>query len=166
MGAASVDHRCVKTNDHTVAAGRSVDPARWQGSFDAMTGRIAGRLARVEPRRRIRRWVLGLLSDLPRKNCWTIAKWAGEATPDGMHHLLNRAKWDAEVVRDDLRDYVLGPHQPAQPGPRLPPPADPPQPRHRRTRLPPLLLAPTRTAHHLGEGPWIKVASRGDISVR
>lgn len=46
--------------------------------------RIAGRFARVEPRRRARRLVLGLLSDLPRKNCWTIAEWAGEATP-GRH---------------------------------------------------------------------------------
>lgn len=49
---------------------------------------------------------LGPLSDLPRKNCWTIAEWAGEATPDGMQHLLNRAKWDADAVRDGLRDYV------------------------------------------------------------
>lgn len=43
--------------------------------------RIAGRFARVEPCRRIRHLVLGLLADLPRKNCWTIAEWAGEATP-------------------------------------------------------------------------------------
>ncbi|MFH8661158.1 IS701 family transposase [Streptomyces afghaniensis] len=43
--------------------------------------------------------MLGLLSDLPRKNCWTIAEWAGEATPDGMQHLLGRAKWEAEQVR-------------------------------------------------------------------
>jgi hypothetical protein len=28
--------------------------------------------------------VLGLLADLPRKNCWTIAEHAGQATPDGM----------------------------------------------------------------------------------
>ncbi|MBT2478572.1 IS701 family transposase [Streptomyces sp. ISL-94] len=68
--------------------------------------RIAGRFTRVEPRRRIRRLVLGLLSDLPRKNCWTIAEWAGEASPDGMQHLLNRAKWDADAVRNDVRDYV------------------------------------------------------------
>ena len=54
-------------------------------------GRIAGRFARVEPRRRAGRLVLGLLSDLPRKNCWTIAEWAGETTPDGMQHLLCRA---------------------------------------------------------------------------
>lgn len=69
--------------------------------------RIAGRFARVEPRRRVRQLVLGLLSDLPRKNCWTIAEWAGDKTPDGMQHLLGRAKWDADQVRDDLRQYVV-----------------------------------------------------------
>jgi hypothetical protein len=30
--------------------------------------------------------VLGLLADLPRKNCWTIAEHAGDITPDGMQH--------------------------------------------------------------------------------
>ncbi|MET9771993.1 IS701 family transposase [Streptomyces sp. NPDC006415] len=69
--------------------------------------RIAGRFARVEPRRRVRDLVLGLVSDLPRKNCWSIAEWAGEASPDGMQHLLGRAKWDADCVRDDVREYVL-----------------------------------------------------------
>jgi hypothetical protein len=70
-------------------------------------GRIAGRFARVEPRRRVRALVLGLLSDLPRKNCWSITEWAGEAGPDGMQHLLGRARWDADRVRDDVREYVL-----------------------------------------------------------
>ena len=51
--------------------------------------------------------MLGLLADLPRKNCWTIAEHAGDATPDGMQHLLARAVWDADAVRDDLRDYVV-----------------------------------------------------------
>jgi SRSO17 transposase len=70
-------------------------------------GRIAGRFARVEPRRRARAFVLGLLSGLQRKNCWTIAEHAGDATPDGMQHLLAGARWDAGVVRDDVRDYVV-----------------------------------------------------------
>lgn len=73
--------------------------------------RIAGRFARVEPRRRVRDLVLGLLSDLPRKNCWSIAEWAGQASPHGMQHLLGRAEWDADTVRDtvrdDVREYVL-----------------------------------------------------------
>ncbi|MBB5792358.1 SRSO17 transposase [Streptomyces caelestis] len=97
----------MKTNDRAVAAGHSVDPARWQEAFDGLMSRIAGRFARVEPRRRAGRLVLGLLPDLPRKNCWTIAEWAGERTSDGMQHLLGRAKWDADRVRDDVRDYVV-----------------------------------------------------------
>jgi SRSO17 transposase len=93
--------------DQAVAAGHSVVPARWQTLFEGLMGRIAGRFARVEPRRRARKMVLGLLADLPRKNCWTIAEHVGDATPDGLQHLLGRARWDADRVRDDLRAFVL-----------------------------------------------------------
>jgi SRSO17 transposase len=75
--------------------------------FDELMGRIAGRFTRVEPRRRARAFVLGLLADLPRKNCWSIAEHAGDATPGGMQHLLAGARWDADAVRDDLRGYVV-----------------------------------------------------------
>jgi SRSO17 transposase len=98
----------VTTHDNpAVAAVFSVDPARWRDQFDDLMGRIAGRFARVEPRRRARAFVLGLLSGLRRKNCWTIAELAGDATPDGMQHLLAAARWDADAVRDDLRGYVI-----------------------------------------------------------
>ena len=70
-------------------------------------GRVAARFARVEPRRRARAFVAGLLAELPRKNCWTIAEHAGDAGPDGMQHLLARAVWDADAVRDDVRGYVV-----------------------------------------------------------
>ncbi|WP_181009259.1 transposase, partial [Streptomyces sp. SM11] len=70
-------------------------------------GRIAGRFVRVEPRRRARAFVLGLLSGLPRKNCWTLAEHAGDANPHGLQHLLSRARWDADAVRDDIRGFVV-----------------------------------------------------------
>jgi SRSO17 transposase len=70
-------------------------------------GRVASRFARYESRLRAGRLVLGLLSDLPRKTCWTIAEWAGEANPYGMQHLLSRAVWDADAVRDEVREYVI-----------------------------------------------------------
>jgi hypothetical protein len=41
-----------------------------------------------------------------RKNGWTLAEFAGEATPDGMQRLLNSARWDAGAVRDALGRYV------------------------------------------------------------
>jgi len=72
-----------------------------------MMGRVAGRFTRVEPRRRARAFVLGLLSDLPRKNCWTIAEHAGDSGPEGMQHLLSRAVWDADAVRDDVRALAV-----------------------------------------------------------
>ena len=69
---------------------------------NALMLRVGPRFRRVEPRRRARGFVLGLLTALPRKNCWTIAEQAGDGTPDGMQHLLSRARWDADGVRDDV----------------------------------------------------------------
>lgn len=57
---------------------------------------MAGRFARVKTRHRTRRFVPGLLADLPRKNCWTIAEHAGDRDPHGMQHLLARAVWDTD----------------------------------------------------------------------
>jgi SRSO17 transposase len=108
--AATVDHGVVRTtNDQTVATGHSVgvDPARWQAGLEELLGRVAGRFGRVEPRRHARALVLGLLADLPRKNCWTLAEHAGDATPDGMQHLLAGAVWDHDAVRDDVRDDLV-----------------------------------------------------------
>jgi SRSO17 transposase len=76
---------------------------RIRGPYEPDRGSLRAR----GTRRRVKRLVLGLLSDLPRKNCWTIAEWVEESTPDAMHHLLSRAKWDADQVRDDVRDYVV-----------------------------------------------------------
>ena len=94
-------------DDLLAAAGPSVDPGRWLGTFDELMTRAGARFSRVEPRRRARAFVLGLLAELPRKNCWTIAEHAGDRTPDGMQHLLSRARWDAGGVRDDVRSYVV-----------------------------------------------------------
>jgi SRSO17 transposase len=87
--------------------GHGVDAAWWRAHFEELMVRIAGRFTRVEPRRRVRDLVLGLLSDLPVKNCWTLSEQAGHGTPDGMQHLLREAVWDTDGVRDDLRDYVV-----------------------------------------------------------
>jgi SRSO17 transposase len=90
-----------------VTAGVRVGPAAWQAGIDELLDRIAGRFGRVEVRRRVRAFVLGLLADLPRKNCWTLAEHGGDATPDGMQHLLARARWDTDGVREDLCDYIV-----------------------------------------------------------
>ncbi|HEY7880447.1 MAG TPA: transposase, partial [Streptosporangiaceae bacterium] len=69
---------------------------------------IGGRFARVEPRRRARSFLQGMLAGLPRANCWTIAEHAGELSPRGMQRLLASAVVDDGGLRDDLRGYVAG----------------------------------------------------------
>ena len=80
--------------------------AEWSGEVTAVGKRIGRHFARSEPRQRAVSYVRGLLSATERKNGWQLAEHLGEATPDGVQHLLARADWDAEAVRDDLIGYV------------------------------------------------------------
>ncbi|MFI6333278.1 IS701 family transposase [Micromonospora chersina] len=73
-----------------------------------MLASFAGRFGRVEPRRTATAFVIGLLSDIEVKTCWQLAEQAGHARPDGMQRLVYRAVWDADAVRDDLRQVIVG----------------------------------------------------------
>lgn len=79
----------------------------WAGELKVLGSRIGRRFERSEPRERAIAYLKGLMSDVQRKNGWQLAEQAGEATPDGMQRLLSTAVWDADGVRDDLRDYVV-----------------------------------------------------------
>jgi len=83
------------------------DLTAWVAGLDDLFALVAGRFPRVEPRLRARGYVRGLLAPLAGKNGWTLAEAAGDATPDGMQRLLNRAAWDADGVRDDVRGYAV-----------------------------------------------------------
>ena len=69
--------------------------------------RLAPYFERAEPRQRVMAYVRGLLSPAERKNSWQLAEVSGDTTPYGFQHLLRRALWDAEAVRDELRGYIL-----------------------------------------------------------
>jgi SRSO17 transposase len=79
----------------------------WAAGLEALHAQIAGRFARAEPRRRVLAYLRGLVGNVGRKNGWQLAEHAGEATPDGMQRLLATADWDPDLVRDDLRAYVV-----------------------------------------------------------
>jgi SRSO17 transposase len=97
----------VKTKKTTaLTAADSINPERWLDEFGALMDRIRPRFARYEPARHAASLMLGLVSNLERKNCWTIAEERGDVTPYGLQHLLSRASWDESGVADDLRDYV------------------------------------------------------------
>src|ERR671937_666693 len=69
--------------------------------------RLAPYFARAEPRQRALAYLRGLLSAAERKNSWQLAEISGAATPYGFQHLLGRADWEPDAVRDELRWYVL-----------------------------------------------------------
>ena len=79
----------------------------WAAGLDDLNQRIASRLYRSEVRERSRRYLASLVGRVGRKDCWQLAEYAKEATPDGMQRLLSLAQWDADQARDDLLDHVL-----------------------------------------------------------
>ena len=84
------------------------DATAWAGSLEAVAERIGGRrFPRSEPRQRVTAYLRALLSPVERKNGWQLAEQAGDPKPYGMQHLLGRAEWSADEVRDDLQSYVV-----------------------------------------------------------
>jgi len=79
----------------------------WSQRLEELHERIARRFARSEARERVRRYLVGLLGRVERKNGWQLAEAIGETDPQGVQRLLNSANWDADAVRDDLRGYVV-----------------------------------------------------------
>jgi SRSO17 transposase len=85
--------------------------ARKQGQLRAALKAAAARLALHFPNRAARAtataYLQSLLSTVERKNSWQLAEAAGLANPYGFQHLLGRARWDAEALRDAHRQEVL-----------------------------------------------------------
>src|SRR5829696_71579 len=79
----------------------------WARELERLHGRIAHRFRRAEPRRRSLAYLKGFAASVERKNGWQMTEAVGDSTPDGVQRLLNQAEWDAEEVRDDLREYVV-----------------------------------------------------------
>src|SRR3712207_4536101 len=86
---------------------RGDDVRRWGGEFEALATRVAPRVGRAQPGPPAVAYLHGLLSPIQRKNGWQLAEAAGERTPDGVQDVLARMRWDADLVRDDLRAYVV-----------------------------------------------------------
>lgn len=78
----------------------------WNDELEELFLRTGHRFSRVEPRRRMRDYIRGLLGPVGRKNGWQLAEYAGHRTPDRLQGLLNGARWNADELRDDLQHYV------------------------------------------------------------
>ena len=72
-----------------------------------LTGLLAAHFSRWEPVRQAGKYIDGLMSDLPDKNCWSLAQYAGDASPDKMQRLLERAAWDQPAAMRTVRDFAV-----------------------------------------------------------
>ncbi|WP_412102001.1 transposase [Kitasatospora purpeofusca] len=82
------------------------EPAPWDRELEELLLRVGVHFGRVEPRRRMRDYVRGLLGPVGRKNGWQLAEYAGHSTPGGLQHLLAGARWNADEIRDEIQRYV------------------------------------------------------------
>jgi SRSO17 transposase len=84
---------------------------RKQGQLRAALKAAVARLAPYFPNRAARAsaaaYLQSLLSSVERKNSWQLAEAVGLANPYPFQHLLGRAHWDAELVRDAHCQEVL-----------------------------------------------------------
>ena len=69
--------------------------------------RIASLFARSDALESAMSYLSGLLSPAERKNSWQLAEITGAANPYAFQHLLGRADWQPDALRDRLRSYVL-----------------------------------------------------------
>jgi SRSO17 transposase len=79
----------------------------WQRAFDTLINRTGQHLSRVELREQAKGYLQALLSPIERKNGWQMAECLGHKTPYKIQHLLGRSHWDAELLRDEVRNYVV-----------------------------------------------------------
>jgi SRSO17 transposase len=87
---------------------RQLDPMPpWRGPFQEVARRLSSHFGRIETKQLALDYLQGLLSPIERKNGWQLAEHLGQVNPYRLQHLLDRAVWDADAVRDELRDYVV-----------------------------------------------------------
>jgi SRSO17 transposase len=82
------------------------DVQLWNVYWGHIQRRIAPIFARSDSRERAMAYLAGLLSGAERKNSWQLAEICGHANPYAFQHLLGRADWDPDALRDRLRSYI------------------------------------------------------------
>lgn len=82
-------------------------PEQWFAELEDLFAYVAHRFGRREMQARALDYPIGLLCLVERKNTWQLAEAASHASPYSVQHLLDRAHWDCDAVRDDLTDCVV-----------------------------------------------------------
>jgi SRSO17 transposase len=96
----------VRQEDRGAAAAVRVEGERAVAKLAELHGRLRSCFARAQPFEQAGKYIAAVMSDLPRKNGWTIAEHVGDATADRTQRLLNDAVWDHEAAMGVVRGFV------------------------------------------------------------
>ena len=90
-------------------AGASIETALelWASSLRDVKARIRPLFTQERVAASAGMFVDGLLGDERRKTGWMRAEAAGDPGPWRQQAILGRARWDADALRDVVRDYVV-----------------------------------------------------------
>ena len=101
------DHVCV-TKQNTEAAAAVRICARTAGRERAeLLERLRPCFARVEPWLQAGKYLGAVMSELPERNGWSVARLVGDRTPDKTQRLLNRACWDTFAAMGEVRRFAV-----------------------------------------------------------
>src|SRR5438552_18733759 len=79
----------------------------WEQQLESTLRRLDRFFPRKEVRQQAKNYLHGLLSPVERKNGWQLAEHLGQVNPYRLQHLLDRAVWNADAVRDELARFVI-----------------------------------------------------------
>jgi SRSO17 transposase len=80
-----------------------------------LAGRKSGELSerlrwcfrRIEPFVQARKYMRAVMSELPKRNGWTVAEHVGDRTPNRTQRLLNRAVWDETGAMSEVARFAV-----------------------------------------------------------
>jgi SRSO17 transposase len=105
MGQPPRDHVLVRTASSETAAEARIGARTARRKRDELLGLLRPCFGRIETFLQFGKYLAAVMSDLPERNGWSIAKFAGDGTPDKTQRLLNHASWDALEAMGAVRRF-------------------------------------------------------------
>ena len=99
------DHVLVRTTSSETAAEARIGAKTAARNRDELLALVRPRFGRIETFLQFGKYLAAVMSDLPERNGWSIARFSGDGTPDKTQRLLNHASWDAREVMGVVRRF-------------------------------------------------------------
>jgi SRSO17 transposase len=107
MAQPPVDHASVKTARPKAAAAARIGAALARRKRAELLGLLRPCFARTGPWLQAGKYAAAVMSQIPKRNGWTIAAHVGDRAPDKTQRLLSRAVWDTLAAMGVVRRFVV-----------------------------------------------------------